>query len=133
MSRPKLLDASCVLAWAYEEAGADVVDAVITQAFITAPNMAEVVSKLQRAGGSGYEFAEDLVAAGLTVVPLAWPHVRVITEIQNSAAPFMGKRKLSLGDLCCLAFGVVEGLEILTADRAWALLPLRTKVQVIRS
>lgn len=132
MSRPKLLDASCILAWAYEEAGADVVDAVITQAFITAPNMAEVVSKLQRAGGAGHEFADDLVAAGLTVVPLAWPHVRVIAEIQSSAEPFMGKGRLSLGDLCCLAFGTVEGLEVLTADRAWALLPLKTNIRVIR-
>jgi len=132
MARPVLLDASSVLAWAYREPGADVVDAVLTQAFITAPNMAEVVSKLVREGVAGQEFATDLVSAGLTVAPLTWVHVRAIGQVQEAAQRLGSKHRLSLGDLCCLAFGSVERAEVLTADRLWGQLGLSIRVRTIR-
>jgi len=132
MARPVLLDASSVLAWAYDEPGAEVVDAVIGRAFITAPNMAEVVSKLLRNGVAGGSFADDLVAAGLTVLPMTWAHVRAIAEIQGAEEPIGGARRLSLGDLCCLAVGTVEEMEVLTADRTWARLDLKASVRTIR-
>jgi len=132
MARPVLLDASGVLAWAYREPGAEVVDEVLTQAFITAPNMAEVVSKLVRNGVPGQEFATDLVSAGLTVVPLTWTHVRAVAQVQEAAQRLGGKHRLSLGDLCCLAFATVEDAEVLTADRLWGRLELRVRVRTIR-
>ena len=48
MSQPILLDASCVLAWAFGESGAQLVEAVLPTAYITSVNLTEVVDKLER-------------------------------------------------------------------------------------
>ena len=69
MKQPILLDASCVLAWLFDEPGVEVVE------------------------------------PGLTVVPFSWMHVSEISIIQH-ASP--SKRNLSLGDACCLAYGMSQ-------------------------
>ena len=71
MTAPVLLAASCVLAWAFTEPGADRIESVLPDAYITAINMAEVIAKLDRLGAPGMTFAQDLVSAGLTVVLMA--------------------------------------------------------------
>ena len=65
------LDASCVLAWLFDEPGAEVVEPVRTAGTITAVNMAEVIQTVDRLAGSGIACAADLMEAGLTVVPFA--------------------------------------------------------------
>lgn len=62
MSRPILLDASCILAWDFGEPGADKVETVLPVAYITAVNLTEIVDKLERHGDEGIEMAADLVA-----------------------------------------------------------------------
>jgi hypothetical protein len=64
VSTPTLLDASCILAWAFGEPGADKVEAVLPVAYITAVNLTEVVHALERRGDEGVELAADLIALG---------------------------------------------------------------------
>lgn len=40
--------------------------------------MTEAIAKLDRLGEPGMALADDLLAAGLTVVPMGWPQVAVI-------------------------------------------------------
>ncbi len=129
MTRPVLLDASCVLAWAFDEPGAERVEAVLPDAYITAVNMAEVIAKLDRLGEPGASFADDLVAAGLTVVPMGWPQAALITTVVAREAP---TRRLSLGDLCCLSYAIQQDMDVWTADRDWGRLGLPATVSVIR-
>ena len=130
MKKPILLDASCVLAWLFAEPGAEVVEPVLTTGYITAVNMAEVIRTVDRFTGSGLACATDLIEAGLTVVPFSWMHVSEISIIQHASPR---KRNLSLGDACCLAYGMTQGMDIWTADRTWATLNLAAEITVIRS
>ena len=132
MTAPVLLDASCLLAWAFTEPGADRIESVLPDAYITAVNMAEVIAKLDRLGEPGMDFAQDLVSAGLTVVPIGWPQASRITTVLAHEATFGSRRRLSLGDLCCLAYAIEQRMQVWTADRAWAELDVPANVSVIR-
>lgn len=132
MTAPVLLDASCVLAWAFTEPGADRIESVLPDAYITAVNMAEVIAKLDRLGAPGMTFAQDLVSAGLTVVPMGWTQTAHITTVLALEAMTSIRRRLSLGDLCCLAYAIEQQMHVWTADRAWADLDVPANVSVIR-
>lgn len=132
MSKPILLDASCILAWAFGEPGADKVEAVLPTAHITAVNMSEVVDKLERRGDEGIELASDLLAWGLEVVPFDWPHMNALPIVQAAQELANARRRLSLGDRCCLAYGIQQEMEIWTADRFWLELDMPTNVILIR-
>ncbi|MFM7146885.1 MAG: PIN domain-containing protein [Actinomycetales bacterium] len=130
MTRPVLLDASCVLAWLFNEDGAEVVEPVLTTGYITSVNMAEVIRTVDRVTGCGLDCATDIIEAGLTVVPFAWAHLTELSAIEH-ASP--SKRKLSLGDACCLSYGITQGMDIWTADRAWVKLSLGARITLIRT
>ena len=132
MTAPVLLDASCLLAWAFTEPGADRIESVLPDAHITAVNMAEVIAKLDRLGTPGMAFAQDLVSAGLTVVPMGWPQTCQITTVLALEATKGSRRRLSLGDLCCLAYAIEQQMQLWTADRVWADLDVPANVLVIR-
>lgn len=129
MTRPILLDASCLLAVVFEEAGAELVEPVLPASFVTAVNLAECIRVIDRLGGSGQAVADDLVALGLTVVPVGLSGVQRVSEVWRSAPV---DRRLSLGDAICLAYGWVQEMDVWTADRAWAALSVPIPVTVIR-
>lgn len=129
MTRPILLDASCLLAVIFDETGADLVEPVLLSSFVTAVNLAECIRTIDRLGGSGTAVADDLVALGLTVVPVGLSGVQRVSEVWR-AAPI--SHPLSLGDAVCLSYGWAREMDIWTADRVWADLPLPTRVTVIR-
>lgn len=128
-ARAILLDASCVLAWLFEEDGSDVVEPVLTTSYITAVNMTEVIRTVNRMNGDGLACAKDLVEAGLTVVPFTWSSVQAMPAIRH-APP--GKGVLSLGDACCIAYGLTQSMEIWTADRAWSDFTINATIRQIR-
>lgn len=128
-ARPILLDASCVLAWLFDEDGSEAVEPVLTTSYITAVNMAEVIRTIDRLNGNGVACATDLVEAGLTVVPFTWTALQGLAMVRN-APPRKGR--LSLGDACCLAYGLTQGLDIWTADRAWSGFTLDATITQIR-
>lgn len=132
MTRPILLDASTILAYIYDEPGGEMVQPVITEAYVTAVNMAEVIAVINRQGSDGLGVAGDLVEAGVTVVPISWPHLTHIGSAQVAQQDSASKRPLSLGDLCCLSYALVQEMDVWTADRDWAQLGLDLGLTVVR-
>lgn len=130
--RPALLDSSCVLAWLLQEPGAEVVEPLLGSAFITAPNMAEVVTKVERMSGEGLECAADLVEAGLTVVPVGWQEIQAVARVRAQEMTLPGSSALSLGDITCISYAIAHDMEIWTADRAWVDYELPVPVTLIR-
>ncbi len=127
-----LLDASSLAALVFQEDGYEAVERVLGSSYVTSVNMAELVVVLNRQGSDGARIAEDLQAAGLTVVPVGWPHLQSLSSIEVLHSNTGAKRALSLGDLCCLSYAVHQEMEILTGDRAWADLELPVPVSLIR-
>jgi PIN domain nuclease of toxin-antitoxin system len=132
VSQPILLDASCVLAWAFDESGAQLVETVLSTAYITSVNLTEVVDKLERRGDEGIEFATDLIAWGLTVVPFGWPHMSSLGRIHDAQKHANSRKRLSLGDRCCLAYGIYQEMKIWTTDSEWLALDLVADIEFIR-
>jgi len=129
VTAPILLDASCILSWLFHEPGADEVERVLTTSYITSVNMAEVISKVDRLTTDGLACAADLVESGLTVLPFGWQEMASISQITLA---WQGRGHLSLGDACCLATGISQGMEIWTADRSWVELALPANITLIR-
>lgn len=121
-----MLDASAILALLHGERGQDKVAEVITDAAVSAVNLAEVVGKLVERGGSEAAIRRALGKFSLSIVPF--------DDMQAYRAGLLKTqgRGLSLGDRACLALAISMGLPAYTADRTWANLKLGTKVVLIR-
>jgi ribonuclease VapC len=142
-----VLDASALLAYWLDEAGADVVTAEIAGAgaMISAPNFAEALTKLvDRRPGLAAKLPVvpthqvDELGATLPGIPLAGGAISVepftaMDAVQCATLrPQTKQLGLSLGDRACLALGKRMGFRVLTADRAWASLSVGVEVIVIR-
>lgn len=129
-----VLDASALLAYLHDEAGAEVVEEGLSAgALISAANWAEVLSKFADEGEDPKTVTRRLESQGLIgqvveVVPLKDSDAVTIAELR----PVTRAAGLSLGDRACLALGVSSGARVLTADRAWAELDIRVDVHPIR-
>lgn len=125
---PVVLDASAVLAALADEPGADVVNAVLPNAVISAVNLTEVGAKLAERGMHEADIRAAIGMLGLTVA--------TFDEDAAYAAAMLRVRTrglgLSLGDRVCLALGVARRAPILTADRSWARLDVGADVRLIR-
>jgi ribonuclease VapC len=123
-----VFDASAVLAWLRREPGSDVVDPLLATAVISAVNWSETWQKLDQHGADADKATGRLRALGLRIEP--------VTEADAVQAarlwPLTRKAGLSLGDRCCLALGARLGLTTVTADAAWADLPVDVEIQLIR-
>jgi ribonuclease VapC len=123
-----VLDASAAIALTDEEPGADVVDAVLDDAVISAVNLSEVIAVLIDAG---FEFdrARAMVGRiGLPVIAFDEPqglHAGRLRATTRAAG-------LSLGDRACLSLAEWREAAALTADGRWATLPLSTEIRLIR-
>jgi ribonuclease VapC len=129
-----VLDASALLAYLNDEAGADVVESVLEQGcFISSVNLTEVFSKVAELGGKPRVLAQRLEAEGilhqtLEVVPYSFEDSFEVATLRV-ATKSLG---LSLGDRTCLALGKNLGLPVLTAEKLWSKLNLKIQVTVIR-
>ncbi|BDP44076.1 hypothetical protein DAETH_40450 (plasmid) [Deinococcus aetherius] len=124
-----VLDASAVIAWLRQEPGAAQVDAALRgEAWISAVNFAEVLSKVGERGGDVRAAARDLRIEGLLVEPHGEEDALITAELRVSTRP----QGLSLGDRACLALARRLGAPVLTADRAWTALNVGVEVQSIR-
>ncbi|MEQ1668081.1 MAG: type II toxin-antitoxin system VapC family toxin [Sulfuriferula sp.] len=125
-----VLDTSAVLAYLFNEAGADEVYPVLEAGFgiISSVNYAELVGKLVDQAMPIDVIRETLFDLELEVVEYNEAQAFATGTLRIVSKAF----GLSLGDRACLALGVVMNLPILTADRVWLNVPLSTKVRVIR-
>lgn len=125
-----VLDTSAVLAYLFEEAGADKVSPILEtgSGLISSVNYAELVSKLIDQGMPPAIIRETMFSLELTLVDHDETQAFITGELRAVSKAF----GLSLGDRACLALGIVKQLPVLTADRVWLNVPVQTEVRVIR-
>lgn len=123
-----VLDTSAVMALILNEPGADVVEANLEGALISAVNLAEVGAKMLEKGASLDVIEAEIRAAQITIVP--FDEAQAIESAR--LWPLTKHRGLSLGDRACLALTAVTGHPVLTADREWANVGLDLDILLIR-
>lgn len=124
-----VLDASAVLALLGDEPGSDAVMAALPSARLSAVNLAEVLTKLLDRGLDARLAAALLDTSGVTIVPFSARQAELATAVRTADI----RRRLSLGDRCCLALTLdSDEPEVLTADREWATLDLPLTVRLLR-
>jgi PIN domain nuclease of toxin-antitoxin system len=121
-----VVDASVVLAWLQDEAGADDAEPMLMEGVIGAANWSEVLQKSSQHGAPVGIVARLLVSFGLAVVEVTAPDAVVAAQLWRPAS------SLSLGDRLCLALGLRLGLPVATADLAWQRVDGGPAVIVIR-
>ena len=110
-----VLDASAVLAFINQEAGAEAVEGYLNDAAISSANLSEVVAKLVEKGLSEASIRALIEELKLEVV--------AVDEKQAIAAGILRRSTrslgLSLGDRLCIALGQHLDKPVITTDRQW--------------
>ena len=124
-----VLDASAVLAFVKDEAGADRVLPHVGNAVISAVNLQEVVKELILDGLSIPTIRDILSGLRLDVrahdEEAAYASADLIAQTR--------KYGRGLGDRTCIALGIALGASVLTADREWKEVKVRgLKLEHIR-
>jgi ribonuclease VapC len=127
-ARAAILDASALLAFLFDEPGAEPVAEVLDRASISTVNWVEVAQHSRDRGNDVRDARERLTKAGLQIVPLSVEDAEGAAELRGATR----KLGLSLADRCCLAFARRAGLPALTADGAWRDARLDAEVILIR-
>ena len=109
-----VVDASVVLAWLQDEAGADDAERHLVEGVIGAANWSEVLQKVRQHGVDAELVARLLASFGLAVVDV------VESDAVRAAAMWRIGSRLSLADRLCLALGLRLGAPVATGDTAWA-------------
>ncbi len=130
MKIAQLLDASALLAVAFNEDGAEQVMLALSrpQVGITVANLTEVVSKLRQRGMSMAgcrAFIDDLQL----IVVSADTETALLAGELHAQTRWAG---LSLSDATCLATAVQHGATVVTADRAWGRLDVGVEIEMVR-
>ena len=129
-----VIDASALLAYLSDEAGAQVVeDALVRGSAISAVNLAEVLGKLAEVGEDPDKVTESLQRRGLlggrlAVFPLTAEDAVIVATFHRMTKV----QGLSLADRACLALAIRLRVPAVTADRAWSRLKVGVKVEAIR-
>jgi ribonuclease VapC len=129
-----VLDASALLALLKGEPGAErVAEALERGAYLSAVNLAEVLSKLADWGEDPAEAQARMAQVGLLgaaveVLPFTGKDALEVARLRALTRAY----GLSFGDRACLALARRLGLPALTAERAWAELDLGIPVEVLR-
>jgi ribonuclease VapC len=129
-----VLDASALLALLKGEPGAErVAEALERGAYLSAVNLAEVLSKLADWGEDPAEAQARMAQVGLLgaaveVLPFTGEDALEVARLRALTRAY----GLSFGDRACLALARRLGLPALTAERSWAELDLGIPVEVLR-
>lgn len=123
-----VLDASAMLAWLHDEAGAERVDGVLPGSLVSTVNWAEIVQHAEKRGVPAEGLRADIEALGVELVPFDADMAEFAGRL-HATTQYAG---LSLGDRACLSLGWINSLPIYTADRIWATLDLGLELELIR-
>lgn len=125
-----VLDTSAVLAYLFQETGADQVLPVLEagSGIISSVNYAELVGKLVDQGMPVEIIRETLFDLELEVIDFDAAQA-FETGILRTISKAFG---LSLGDRACLALALTMKLPVMSADRVWLNVPLPTELRMIR-
>lgn len=108
-----VVDASVVLAWLQDEAGADAAEPMLMEGIIGAANWSEVLQKTRQHGAPAGIVGRLLTSFGLRVVDVTEDDATVAAELWAAGSG------LSLADRLCLALGRRLSMAVATADAAW--------------
>ena len=109
-----LLDASALLAFVLDEAGADMVEqALVDGAACTTVNWSEVAQKVLAAGRDWSLVRSLLLSYDLRIEPV------IAADGEWAAARWRRGEGLAIADRICLGVAARLRCEILTADAAW--------------
>ena len=125
-----VVDASAVLAWIFNERGADAVEGVLGVSGISAVNFAEVLFIASSRRYAADELEADLAAYGLLLLPFGGDEARTVLDVKR--AETRAGVSLSLADRCCLATAMVYELPAVVSDGEWELLELPIDVTAFR-
>lgn len=124
-----VIDASALLAYVLDEAGAEVVqNALEEESSIGTVNLAEVLTKLTDVGEDPSSAMDRLAVLPIEVVVFDEDLAVETARLR----PITSTAGLSLGDRACLALARRLGRRVLTADVAWVGLVPDVEVEVIR-
>jgi len=125
-----VLDTSAVLAYLFEETGAEKVAPVFESgaAVISSANYAETVSKLFDLKMPAEAIQVTLDSLEMECIPLSEEQAFITGKLRLVSKAF----GLSLGDRACLALGISNKYAVYTADKAWAKVPSEVEVVLIR-
>lgn len=126
-----VLDTSALLAYLFEEEGADKVAPILEEGrgVIGSANYAELVTKLVDKNMPMEEILAVINSLELEFIPQDEQQARLTGELR-AVSKSVG---LSLGDRACLAVGLAMDLPVMTADRVWVEIPIKLEINVIRS
>ncbi|MFN7055753.1 type II toxin-antitoxin system VapC family toxin [Hyphomonas sp.] len=110
-----LVDASVLLAILQQERGWEMASSLASGALISSVNLSEVAARLHERGFSVDESQYLIDQTGVRVLDFSTDHALAAAAMR----PLTRAHGLSLADRACLATAQVEGLKVLTADRAW--------------
>lgn len=123
-----VLDASCLLASAFGEPGAESVRDLLPQGLVSAANWSEFVQKVLQRGIATDGMREELEGAGLRIMPVTTEQAELAATLWQSTR----SAGLSLADRLCLALAIDQRASAFTADRAWLQLALPVRVTCVR-
>ena len=123
-----VLDSSAVLAVLNNEAGSQIVTAVLDDALISAVNLAEVISKLVEQGATLEQTRAMLRIIDIGIVDFD----RAMAERTGELRAATKRLGLSLGDRACIALAERENAPALTGDRRWVGADCEARIQLIR-
>jgi PIN domain nuclease of toxin-antitoxin system len=121
----RVLDASAVLAWIFEEEGGELVEQLFEDGLISAVNYAEVLQRVLKRGETLETIVGEIDQSGLRIVDSG-------REAATVAAELYDRKDLSLADRFCIALGALADVPVVTADRDWATSELPVAVELIR-
>ena len=123
-----LLDSSAILANLNGEPGGEMIDVVGLDAYVSAINLAEVISKLMQGGLSPNDALVAAQQCGAETIDVDESQAVLAAEF-HAGSRAVG---LSIADAFCLALARQRGFPVITFDRAWASLHLGVEVMLIR-
>jgi len=115
MNNRVILDASALLALIQEETGAEIIKPLLKFSVMSAVNVTETLSVLQRTNISPEEGLTLITDIVTTIVPFDLEQAEQVAKLH----PLVQPQGLSLADRACIALGIKLQIPIYTADRIW--------------
>ena len=115
MNNRVILDASALLALIQEETGAEIIKPLLKFSVMSAVNVTETLSVLQRTNISPEEGLTLITDIVTTIVPFDLEQAEQVAKLH----PLVQPQGLSLADRACIALAIKLQIPIYTADRIW--------------
>jgi ribonuclease VapC len=123
-----VLDASALIAFLFQEPGADFVAPRIAGALMTAVNYSEVIARALEKRMPMSIVEPELARLPLIVVPFDATLARLTASLKAPTRAI----GLSLADRACLALSLHKNLPVVTGDRDWLKAGLPVEIEMFR-